>query len=62
MVLGGDDIPLVQCQTAELGTAAPDILFAENFCAPELRNTFHALKIGSLAYRLLRISGTLVGY
>ncbi len=39
---------LVRSQTAELGTAAPDILFAENFCAPELRNTFHALKIGSL--------------
>jgi hypothetical protein len=29
-------------QTAELGTAAPDIIFLENFCAPELHNIYVA--------------------
>jgi hypothetical protein len=33
-------IPLIQ--TAELGTAAPDIIFLENFCAPELHNIYVA--------------------
>ena len=29
-------------QTAELGTAAPDIIFLEIFCAPELHNIYVA--------------------
>ena len=32
----------VMIQTAELGTAAPDIIFLENFCAPELHNIYVA--------------------
>ena len=29
-------------QTAELGITAPDIIFLENFCAPELHNIYVA--------------------
>ena len=32
--------PVVSDQTAELGAAAPDIIFLENFCTPELHNIY----------------------
>ena len=33
---------MAEIQTAELGTAAPDIIFLEIFCAPELHNIYVA--------------------
>ena len=37
-----DGGPKTTRQTAELGTAASDIIFLENFCAPELHNIYVA--------------------
>jgi hypothetical protein len=33
---------ILLAQTAELGIDAPDIIFLENFCAPELHNIYVA--------------------